>query len=132
LEVPSADPYKTAPQLDLFPSSMIDRINVSKTFTPDQPGGSGGATIDIVTKPFPEKPFVKATVGTSYNENSNLKNNFLAAPETSTAMYDLPSSPKPLKPDLFGLNIAPNPPNRAGSRETAATAASRREQADAV
>src|SRR6185369_46726 len=83
VEVPSADPYKLSPQLDLFPSAMIDRISISKTFTPDQPGGTGGGTIDIMTKPFPEKPFVKATVGTSYNPNSNLKQNFLADPSSS-------------------------------------------------
>ncbi len=132
LDVPSADPYRMSPQLDLFPSAMIDRINVSKTFTPDQPGSTGGGAIDIVTKSYPEKPFVKATVGTSYNENSNLKKDFLAAPESSMGMFALPSGPKPLDPTLFGLTQAPTRPGPAGTRETAATAATRRQQADAV
>src|SRR6185436_13959814 len=103
LEVPSADPYKTSPQLDLFPSSMIDRINVSKTFTPDQPGGSGGATIDIVTKPFPEKPFVKATVGTSYNPDSNLRKDFLADPGSSMKMWTIPGAVRGLDSKYFDL-----------------------------
>src|SRR5262249_35762486 len=77
VEVPSADPYKLSPQLDLFPAAMVDRISVTKTFTPDQPGGTGGGTIDIVTKSFPEKPFLNFSIGTSYNPNSNLKDNFL-------------------------------------------------------
>lgn len=132
VEVPSADPYRMSPQLDLFPSAMIDRINVSKTFTPDQPGGTGGGTIDIVTKSFPEKPFVKATLGTSYNENSNLKKNFLAAPESSMDMFALPSGPKPLDPELFGLTAAPSRPGPAGTLETAANAVARRQQADAA
>src|SRR6185503_5280938 len=80
VEVPSADPYRLSPQLDLFPSAMIDRIAVSKTFMPDQPGGTGGGTIDIITKSFPERSFVQANFKTSYNPNSNLKKNFLADP----------------------------------------------------
>jgi len=130
LEVPSADPYRTSPQLDLFPAAMIDRINVTKTFTPDQPGSTGGGMIDIVTKSFPEKPFIKASFGTSYNENSNLKRNFLAAPQTSMAMFAIPSPPQPLSSDLFGLEAAPTRPGPAGTRETQASADARRQQAN--
>ncbi len=132
LEVPSADPYRTSPQLDLFPSAMIDRISVSKTFTPDQPGGSGGGVIDIVTKPFPEKPFVKASVGTSYNPDSNLRNDFLAAPRSSMKMFTIPSAPRPLQAELFDLRENIDKPNNAVSRETPERAADRRNQANAV
>lgn len=134
VEVPSADPYRLSPQLDLFPSAMIDRISVSKTFTPDQPGGTGGGTIDIVTKSFPDKPFVKVTLGTSYNPNSNLKNNFLADPGSSMSMAALPSGPDPIGSDLFGL-IAPPPqpqPLNASSREPLSTAIARRNQANTL
>ena len=42
--IPSADPYRQSASLDLFPSQVIDRVVVSKTFTPDQPGAfTGGA-----------------------------------------------------------------------------------------
>lgn len=129
LEVPSADPYRTSPQLDLFPSAMIDRINVTKTFTPDQPGGTGGGMIDIITKAFPEKPFLKATIGTSYNENSNLKKNFLADPGSSMDFVAFPSGPKPLDPELFGLTAPPPRPNNAGTLETQTNAVFRRQQA---
>jgi len=132
VEVPSADPYRMSPQLDLFPSSMIDRISVSKTFTPDQPGGTGGGTIDITTKSFPERSFVQANFKTSYNPNSNLKKNFLADPDSSTGIFDLPSGPKSLNPSLFGLEAAPDPPGPSSSRETQARAESRRQQADAT
>ena len=132
VEVPSADPYKLSPQLDLFPSAMIDRISVSKTFTPDQPGGTGGGTIDIVTKSFPEKPFVKATLGTSYNPNSNLRKDFLAAPESSMSMAALPSGPQMISEDLFGLRTVPTLPGPASTRETVATANARRQQANAA
>ena len=132
VEVPSADPYKLSPQLDLFPSAMIDRISVSKTFTPDQPGGTGGGTIDIRTKTFPEKSFFKFTLGTSYNPNSNLKGDFLADPNSSMAQLALPSGPKPLAENLFGLTEVPRPPGPASSRETPTRANQRAAQANEV
>ena len=132
VEVPSADPYRTSPQLDLFPSAMIDHVSVSKTFTPDQPGGTGGGLIDITTKSFPEKPFLKATYGESYNPNSNLKNNFLADPKSSMSMFSLPSGPRPLDPKLYGLTEAPKLPGLSSRRETQDRANMRAAQADAA
>jgi hypothetical protein len=71
-EIPSADPYRKSVQLDLFPAGQIDRVVVSKTFTPDQPGSFTGGNINIVTKSFPEKPFFKFSLGTSYNTQASL------------------------------------------------------------
>ena len=132
VEVPSADPYRLSPQLDLFPAAMIDRISVSKTFTPDQPGGTGGGTIDIVTKSFPEEPFIKLTLGTSYNPKSNLKNNFLADPESSMSMVAVPSGPDSISSELFGLTDAPTYRQNAPGGETPANAVARRNEANAV
>jgi hypothetical protein len=42
VDIPSADPDRRAVQLDLFPSKFINRIDVSKTFSPDMPGGFAG------------------------------------------------------------------------------------------
>ena len=38
VRLPSADPDKRAVQLDQFPTEVIDSVQVSKTFTPDQQG----------------------------------------------------------------------------------------------
>jgi hypothetical protein len=132
LEVPSADPYKLSPQLDLFPAAMIDRISVTKTFSPDQPGGTGGGLIDIATKAFPEKAFVNVSIGTSYNPNSNLRDDFLADPASSMKAVAFPSGPDPLNSRLFGLTDAPDLPGPASAGETVARASLRRAQADAV
>ena len=136
LEVPSSDPYRSSPQLDLFPSSMIDRINVNKSFTPDQPGASGGGTIDIITKPFPETAFVKGSVGMSYNSHSNLRDDFLADPKSSTSMFLSSDAPRELEPRLWNLNDATRPdPGAIGnssSKETQLRATDRLTKADAV
>lgn len=75
--VPSADPYRQSASLDLFPSQVIDRVVVAKTFTPDQPGTYTGGGIDIVTKSFPEKPFFSLSLGGTYNPQANLNDRFL-------------------------------------------------------
>lgn len=129
-EIPSGNPYRRSVPLDLFPSSMIERVAISKSWTPDQPGGTGGGTIDVITKSFPPQPFLKATVGTTYNEKSNLKDNFLADPRSSMSTFDLPAAPKMIDEQAFLLTAAPSTPGPASSRETAARAAQRADQAN--
>ena len=76
--IPSADPYRQSASLDLFPSQVIDRVVVSKTFTPDQPGTFTGGGIDVITKSFPEKPFLTLSIGTKYNTQASLNDHFLS------------------------------------------------------
>ena len=83
MEIPSADPYRKSAQLDMFPSSMIERIEVNKTFTPDQPGGFTGGSVNIVTKTIPDKFFFKMSVGMSYNTQTTGQE-VLASPGGST------------------------------------------------
>lgn len=129
-EVPSGDPYRRSVPLDLFPSSMIDRVAISKTYTPDQPGGTGGSTIDVATRSFPARSFLKISFGSSFNPSANLRDDFVADPRSSMAMFALPGPPRELAEQYFSLNAAPTLPGPASSRETAARAAQRRAQAD--
>ncbi len=78
--IPSADSEKQAAQLDLFPAEMIAKVDVSKTFTPDQPGGFTGGAINIVTKTFPDRPIYKVSGSTSFNSNNNLRDDFFTYP----------------------------------------------------
>ena len=51
--VPSPEPEKRTVPLDLFPSSLIEAVTTSKTFTPDQQGDFSGAQVEIKTREFP-------------------------------------------------------------------------------
>jgi outer membrane receptor protein involved in Fe transport len=75
-DVPSADPNRKAAQLDLFPSQFIQGIEVSKTFSPDLPGGFAGGAINIVTRQFPDDFLFSLTTGMSYNTQSSLRGQF--------------------------------------------------------
>ena len=83
-DIPSADPNRRAVQLDLFPSQFISQLNVRKTFTPDMPGGFSGGAIDIVTKSFPEKPLLSFSLGTAYNTQASMRDDFLHTDRGST------------------------------------------------
>lgn len=110
-EIPSADPYRKSAQLDLFPSSMIDRIEVSKTFTPDQPGGFTGGAINIVTKSFPEKFFLTLSVGGSYNTQSSLNDRFLTSPGGKLDWTGMDDGTRALPEVLADANVVVPRPN---------------------
>ena len=104
-EIPTADPYRKAAQLDLFPAALIERVEVRKSFTPDQLGNSTGGSVDIVTKSFPEKFVFSASAGVSYNTQANLNDRFASAQGGGTdfAGFDdgtraLPEELEPFRP----------------------------------
>ncbi|MFM1770492.1 MAG: hypothetical protein RJA22_3021 [Verrucomicrobiota bacterium] len=76
-DIPSADPNRRAVQLDLFPAQFISKVDVSKTFQPDLPGGFAGGALNIVTRSFPDKPLFTFSAGVSYNTQANLQDDYL-------------------------------------------------------
>ncbi len=128
-DIPTADPYRKAAQLDLIPTAMIDRIIVNKTFTPDQPGGFAGGAVNVVTKSFPEKPFASVSIGAEYNTQSSLNNNFLSSDSGSKDWLGMDDGSRALPGDLDNANIPP-PPRNAPRNQTTEQAAARQEQAD--
>lgn len=53
--LPSTDPDLPGFQLDLFPASLLSSLTIAKTFTPDIPGDFAGGSMNIVTRDFPPK-----------------------------------------------------------------------------
>ncbi len=84
MELPSADPDRKAFQLDLLPSSFMEKMDVNKTFTPDMSGGFAGGSIDIQTKSFPEDFVFEFRLGTAYNTQSSLRDDFASSDRSST------------------------------------------------
>lgn len=131
-EVPTADPYRRAAQLDMIPSGMIERVLVSKTFTPDLPGGFAGGAANIITRSFPEKLTLGVMLGTEYNTQATGNDDFLTYRGGSTDWAGFDDGSRGL-PDALrnvtGADLAA--PSRV-SQETPEQAAARRQQADRV
>ncbi|MCF8381222.1 MAG: TonB-dependent receptor [Bacteroidales bacterium] len=73
IKIPSTDNKHRYISLDMFPSDMVDRIEVSKTLTPNMEGDAIAGAVNLVMKNAPEKLLVQASASSGYstffNEN---------------------------------------------------------------
>jgi hypothetical protein len=53
--LPSPEPNKRVVPLDMFPTSVLEKVTVQKTYTPDMPGNFGGGTVRMETREYPEE-----------------------------------------------------------------------------
>lgn len=103
-DVPSADPYRRAVQLDLFPADVIDNVVVSKTFTPDLPGGFSGGVMDIRTKSFPEQFIFKFSAGAAYNTQATGNDDYLSYPGGGTDWLAMDDGTRSLPGELANVS----------------------------
>ena len=76
--MPSSDEDKRAVELDFVPSSAIQSLQISKTFTPDQQGNASGGAVNILLRSVPEEPFFfNWKTGSSYNSQVTGRDDFL-------------------------------------------------------
>lgn len=66
--LPSPEPEKRYVPLDLFPSSLLQSINVAKSFTPDLSGDFSGASVDIRTREYPAQRSITFSSSVGYND----------------------------------------------------------------
>jgi outer membrane receptor protein involved in Fe transport len=70
VRLPTADENKRAVQLDQFPSSVIDSVQVSKTFTPDQQGDASGGAVNVRLRGVPDETICQFKTQISTNSQS--------------------------------------------------------------
>lgn len=71
--IPTLDPFTNNIKLDLFPSTLIDNIIITKTASPDLPGDWSGAYLSVETKDYPENFSVNVETSLGYNNQSTFK-----------------------------------------------------------
>jgi hypothetical protein len=64
--LPTTETEKRVVPLDLFPSRLLDSVNVVKTYTPDKAGDFGSGVVELTTTDFPAGTSVKLSVGTAH------------------------------------------------------------------
>ena len=67
IKIPSPDNRSRYIPLDLFPSELLERLEVSKSLTPSMEGDAIGGTINLVMKDAPSKFYFQANAATGYN-----------------------------------------------------------------
>ena len=77
VRLPTTDEDKRAIELDQFPAAVIESIQVSKTFTPEQQGDASGGAVNLRLKGIPDKTILQFKAQTSYNTNVTGQSDFL-------------------------------------------------------
>lgn len=78
VRMPSADEDKRAVELDQFPSAIIQSIQVSKTFTPNQQGDASGGAVDVRLKGVPDETTISFSAQSSFNSQVAGRDDFLS------------------------------------------------------
>jgi outer membrane receptor protein involved in Fe transport len=76
VRLPTADKDKRAVQMDQFPTAMIESIQITKSFMPDQQGDASGGGINIVTRGVPKEPVLSASFSTEYDTEATGNSDF--------------------------------------------------------
>jgi hypothetical protein len=72
--IPTLDPLTNNIKLDIFPTSLIDNIIITKTASPELPGDWSGAYISVETKDYPGKLTVNVESQFGYNAQTTFQN----------------------------------------------------------
>jgi hypothetical protein len=81
--IPTLDPLTNNIKLDIFPSSLVDNIIITKTASPDLPGDWAGAYISVETKDYPDKLTVNVESSFGYNAQTTFKD-FITSDRSGT------------------------------------------------
>jgi hypothetical protein len=71
--LPTTEPDKKVVPLDLFPTSLIDSVQVSKSYSPDRSAEFAGGLVQIVPMKLPTGPTVDFSYGIDYYSNATGK-----------------------------------------------------------
>ena len=68
VKIPSPDnKYRYVP-LDIFPSELLERLEVYKTLTPNMEGDAVGGVVNMVMKDAPQRLQINANIATGYSQ----------------------------------------------------------------
>ncbi len=77
-KIPSPEPNRSVVPMDLFPTGLLEKVQVAKTFTPDMAGDFAGGSVQISTKEFPGSRAFSFSTSAGYNSNTSFKNGLVA------------------------------------------------------
>jgi outer membrane receptor protein involved in Fe transport len=65
--IPTTEPDKKVVPLDLFPSGLIDSVQVAKSYSPDKSAEFAGGLVQIVPLKFPSRPVFDLSYGLGFS-----------------------------------------------------------------
>ena len=70
-QVPSPDLTRNVIPLDIFPTEIIEAVQVQKGYSPEVPAAFGGGNVDIRTRSIPRGPLVNIEIGSGVNSDGS-------------------------------------------------------------
>jgi TonB-dependent receptor len=70
-QVPSPDLTRNVIPLDIFPTDIIDALEVQKGYSPEVPAAFGGGNINIRTRSIPNGPILNVEIGSGFNSDAD-------------------------------------------------------------
>ncbi len=126
--ISSADPSRKAVQLDIFPTTALQGIDINKTYIPSLPGDFGGGTILIKSLNIPTERIAEFKYKIGWN--SNLKDRMLVHPNRELGfwgdvdkpipdglLYNLDAQGEPVEFASGGRRVAPRNNNNLAQRQ---------------
>ena len=113
VDIPGLDPDRNTVQLDIFPTYIIDNVQILKSSTANYPADFTGGMVNIITKDLPTKKIASLSIGGTYNPDMHFNKNHLKYKGSSTDFLgfdngsrDLPISRNQIIPGAFSRNPA--------------------------
>lgn len=108
IDIPGLDPDRNSLQMDIFPTSLVDNIMVSKNFSAEMPADFTGGLMNVETKAFPDRRVFNVSFGVGYNPQANLKSDFLTYDGGKYDLLGFDDGSRQL-PELAGSSNVPTP-----------------------
>ncbi len=116
VDIPGLDPDRNTLQMDIFPTSLINNIIVSKNFTADMPADFTGGLLNVEIKDFPEEKVLNASVSMSVNPSMHFNPDYLSYEGGNTDWLGIDDGTRAL-PDLARSDNIPTPISGASDEE---------------
>lgn len=71
--IPTTEPDKKVVPLDLFPTALIDSVQIAKSYTPDKPAEFAGGLVEIVPQKFTNRQVFDLSYGGNWYETATGK-----------------------------------------------------------
>ncbi len=72
-DMPSPEPNRRVVPMDIFPAGLLENIQVSKTFSPDQSGDFSGGSVQVKTRDFPSSLTFSISASGNYHSLTTFK-----------------------------------------------------------
>jgi hypothetical protein len=76
LPIPSNDPEKKNLNLEIFPTDIVESVSIDKVYSSKLFGDFAGGNVDIISKDYKGKGFLKIEIGSKINTNAVAEDNF--------------------------------------------------------